>query len=131
MAPTLDIAAQIDQSPYNRGVSGADWLSNPENIALVFENGDLALFENERDGSYEGHFMFVSRGKEAIANGKEALRVMFEEHGATLLFGLTPDHLKHAKLASRWIGFKSAGIRKTDHGDCELFVLSDTMWKGN
>jgi hypothetical protein len=56
---------------------------------------------------------------------------MFEDHGATLIIGLVPDHRRDVKLLSRWIGGKSAGMRATSNGPCELFVLSDDMWKAS
>jgi len=76
------------------------------------------------------HFLFQSRGKLAIQHAKEALRQMFVDHGAELIFGLTPVELHHARLFNRLIGGKSAGLRTTSAGVCELFTLSNAMWKG-
>lgn len=130
MLPHQIIATAIDAADLNRGLRGAAWLASEGNIPVTFDNGDIALFNDEGDGVFEGHFLFVSRGKEAIAHAREALRVMFEDHKADLLFGLTPDCLRPAKLVSRMIGFRSAGIRDTSEGPCELFVLSKNRWKG-
>lgn len=125
------IIAAIDEAPLNRGLSGADWLAFGGNVPVTFENGDLALFERMEDHVYQTHFLFVGgSGREAIEHGKEALRVMFTEHAAELIFGLTPVHLRHARIFNRWIGGKSAGFRPTPEGLCELFVLSNIMWKG-
>ena len=132
MAPSLEIvAATIDAAPLNRGLRGADWLASEGNIPVTFGNGDIALFDDEGDGDYEVHFLFVSRGKEAICHARKALQIMFEEQSAKLIFGLTPVNLKHARLFNRWIGGKSAGFRMTANGLCELFVMSKSMWKGN
>lgn len=121
------IIEAIDSSPLNRGLSGAAWLAHKGNVPVVIGD-DIALFDDEGDGNYEGHFLFVSRGKQALTNAREALHIMFENYSAKLIFGLTPNHLKHAKLMSRLLGFKAAGIRFTANGPCELFVLSKEMW---
>jgi len=131
MTLPLEIVAEaIDEAALNSGVRGADWLASEGNIPVTFDNGDIALFEHEGSGDYQVHFLFIARGREAIRHGKEALRVMFAEHGAKLIFGLTPLHLRHARIFNRWIGGKSAGTRMTPEGECELFVLSNSMWKG-
>jgi len=41
----------IDTSPLNRGLSGADWIARPGNIPVTFENGDVALFDDEGEGT--------------------------------------------------------------------------------
>ena len=56
---------------------------------------------------------------------------MFDIHGADLIFGLVPDFRRDVKLLARWVGMKSAGIRMTDEGPCELFVLSAPMKRVN
>lgn len=123
------IAEAIDTAPLNRGLKGADWLASKGNIPVTFDNGNVALFDNEGDGIYEVHFLFPCRGAKAIDNAREAFRVMFTEHGASLIFGLVPDKRRDVKLLARWTGMKSAGMRPTTEGPCELFVLSKSMWK--
>lgn len=131
MTLPLEIVAEaIDAAPLNTGLRGIDWLASGDNIPITFDNGDIALFEHEGDGDYQVHFLFKG-GAQSIRNGREALRAMFTKHGAKLIFGLTPLHLRHARIFNRWIGGKSAGIRMTPEGPCELFVLSNSMWKGN
>jgi len=121
----------IDTSPLNRGLSGAAWVARSGNIPVTFDNGDVALFDDEGDGTYEVHFLFQSRGRQAIQHAKEAFRRMFTDHGAKLIFGLVPDHRRDVKLLARWAGGRSRGSRTTSNGVCELFVLSNAMWKGN
>lgn len=123
------IAHAIDTAPLNCGLRGFDWLASKGNIPVTFENGDIALFDDEGDGTYEVHFLFISRGREAIDHARETFRVMFCEHGAKLIFGLVPDFRRDVKMLARWIGGKFAGIRSTSEGPCELFILSDSMWK--
>lgn len=117
------IIEAIDTAPLNRGLKGADWLASKANVPVTFENGDVALFEDEGDGVFEAHFLFVSRGREAIEHVREAFAVMFELRGATLIFGLVPKLNRKMKLVARWAGAKSAGIRPTSEGPCELFIF--------
>lgn len=124
------IISAIDTAALNMGVSGAAWLSNPENIAIGFDNGDIALFEHEGDHDYQVHFLFVSGGRTAITHARESFATMFEQHGAELIFGLVPDERRDVKLLARWAGGKFAGKRPIPEGECELYVLSNIMWKG-
>ncbi len=124
------VALAIDKAPLNRGLSGAAWLANDRNVPIVFDNGDIALFDYEDEGVYQVHFLFESRGCQAIAHAKQAFDQLFINHNATLIFGLVPDFRRDVKLLARWAGGKSQGIRQTSEGPCELFVLSNAMWKG-
>ena len=126
-----NVAHAIDTAPLNRGLSGAAWLSRPGNIPVTFDNGDVALFDDEGDGTYEVHFLFESRGREAIEHAKQSFEIMFTQHDAALIFGLVPDFRRDVKLLARWAGGKSQGIRQTPEGPVELFVLSKAMWKGS
>lgn len=131
MTAQSTIAQAIDAAPFNQGVRGGDWLANPENISMLLPNGDVALFEHEGDRDYQIHVLFKSGGREAISNVRESFRRMFDEHRANLIFGLVPDFRRDVKIMARWTGMKSAGIRATTEGPCELFVLSRQMWKAN
>lgn len=126
--PAQNIIEAIDQAPLNRGLSGAVWLASPGNIPVTFDNGDVALFDYEGDRTYQVHFLFKSRGREAIDHAREAFRTMFVDHGTELIFGLVPDFRRDVKLLARWIGGKFAGKRDTSEGVCELFVLSNIMY---
>lgn len=127
------IIEAIDTAPLNRGLKGSDWLAHPGNVALDFENGDIALFDYEGDNTYQGHFLFKSRGRAAINRAREVFGIMFQKHDASLLFGLAPRTREHNRrdvsLLLRWAGAKSGGIKLTEHGPCELFVISKFMWK--
>ena len=126
--PAEIVIEKIDQAPYNEGVSGAAWLASEGNISITFDNGDVALFENEGEHTYQVHFLFESRGRKAIENARQSFKTMFVQHQAELIFGLVPDHRRDVKLLSRWIGGKFAGKRSTPQGVCELYVLSNTMY---
>jgi len=121
------VISAIDQSPLNRGLEGVEWVSDPRNIPIV-EDDDIALFDFEQSGVYQVHFLYKSRGKAAINFTKEAFKRMFEDHGASMIFGLVPDHRRDVKLMARWTGGKYVGKRMTDEGLCEVFVLSKDMW---
>lgn len=123
------VISAIDNSPLNRGLSGVAWMDHPGNVPVTFDNGDIALFDYEGDGTYQVHFLFESRGRKAIEHAKQSFDYMFKR-GASLIFGLVPDFRRDVKLLARWAGGKSKGIRQTSEGPCELFVLSNAMWKG-
>lgn len=125
--PDQAIISAIDASPLNRGLSGRAWLATPGNIPIVMGD-DIALFDDEDDRTYQIHVLFVSRGRAAIAAVKEAIRRMFVDHGADLIFGMVPQFRRDVKLLARWSGFMPAGIRSTSEGPCELVVLSKEMW---
>jgi len=124
-----EIITAINNSPLNRGLDGAAWLSNAGNIPITFDNGDIALFDWEGAGCYEVHILFKSKGREAVDNLKEAFRRMFTDHNAELIIGLVPDFRRDVKMVARWAGGKSGGKRQTSEGLCEIFVLSKLMWK--
>lgn len=128
-ANNLHIAQAIDTAPLNRGLKGADWLASPGNVPIAFDNGDVMLFDYEAPGEYQVHVLFRSRGRKAIEQVRSAFRTMFEEHGASLIFGMVPDFRRDVKLLARWTGMRSSGLRPTNHGPCELFVLSKFQWK--
>ena len=123
------ITRALEASPTNRGLTGADWLSQPGNFAVVAGN-DVALFDGKGDGIFEGHFLFEARGKAAIVAAREAFRVAFEVYGARMIMGLVPADRRDVNLLVRWAGGKHVGIRQTSEGPCELFVLPREMWKG-
>lgn len=120
----------INESPLNRGLSGADWVATPGNIAI--ERGDnIALFDAEGDQIFQVHFLFKTTGRAAITAAKKAFDTMFKDHGADLIFGMVPADMPHAILLARKAGGKFAGKRQTEFGECELYVLSREMWKGD
>lgn len=122
------IAEAIDKSPLNRGISGADWLASKGNIPIELSNGDIALFDDEGDGVYEGHYFFTSRGKEAVASARDILRLMFTQHDARVIFGMVPAGRREVGFITRRIGFKFIGPRHTPEGWCDLFVLPRTRY---
>jgi len=123
------IISAIDNSPLNRGMSGAAILADPENHVIV-DGEDISLFVGDGGTAYEVHFLYKSRGRRAVEASRAAFAAMFKDRMADLIFGLTPVHLRHARMHARLVGGRSGGIRSTEHGDCELFVMSREMWEG-
>jgi hypothetical protein len=131
-ARELHTASMIDGSPYNRGVSGAEWVSRPGNQSVVFRNGDTVLFEDAGDKTFNVHWLFEdAHGKQAIAQARIAFNQAFDVHGALALTGLTPVENRAARIFNRWMGGKSLGIIETPFGPCEKFLLTRQMWKAN
>lgn len=118
----------IDESPLNRGLRGIDWVSNPANIAI--EHGDdIILFDYEGDAVYQIHVLLKSRGLKALHRVRAAFAEMFLIIRAEMIFGLVPEFRRDVKIFARWCGMKFAGLRQTENGPCELYVLSKDMWK--
>lgn len=121
----------INASPMNRGLDGTAWVSDPDNIAVVSDAG-VVLFEHLWGASvYEVHFLLSARGRTAIDAIKAAFSNMFDRPHVDTLCGLIPNDRRDSKLVARWAGAKSVGLRQTDDGPCELFILSRSMWKVN
>lgn len=133
--PNEIIAEAIDTAPLNRGLVGADWLAVEGNVSVTSDDGDITLFDAYGDGVYAIHVLYKSRGRKAIERAKEAIRSMFEEHGARLIFGMVPAFRSDVKMLARWTGMRSAGPRFAPEGpgypvvEFELFVLSKFQWK--
>ena len=117
------IIHEIDTSPLNRGLRGIDWVRDSRNVAL-FLGDDLALFDYEYPGVYEGHFFFQSRGKEAVLTAKIMTRKMFEEYGAHMLVGYTPLHLRKACVIASAAGWHYGGIKLTPYGACYVHMAA-------
>ena len=124
------IAKAIDESPLNRGISGADWLAVPGNLPIA-SGADISLFEAEGDGVYEMHVLYASRGRPAIDAAKAAIDQLFSDREAELVFAMVPDFRRDVKMLARWAGMKFGGKRNTAHGLCDLFVLPREIWKGD
>lgn len=124
------IIEAINASPLNRGRDGAEWLADDRNIALIYD-GDIALFDFEDPGVYQMHVLFKSRGRAAIERACQAITEIFNwTVTVDTIMALAPAFRRDVKLLARWCGFRSAGMRATVYGPCELFVLPRNLWKG-
>lgn len=113
------------------GFDPETWLQNEDNIALINDNDDVALFENQAGLSNTvcGHYFFFSRGKEAIKAGKEFLKEIFETTYVETITGLTPENHKGALWMNRKLGFQDHGQIDTEAGPCRFVFLSKEQWK--
>lgn len=122
---TEDLAMAAESVDFNV----EEWITNGNNIALKSKGGDLGLFEYVRDGVYNGHWFFTSRGKAAIGTAGEMIREAFSAYPVEVIIGYVP--LEH--LGSRWLarhmGFTSNGALTTTAGPCELFILTKKEWQ--
>lgn len=101
------------------------WISDPKNIALINEAGDLALFEPRIKDQYSGHYFFQSRGRKAIEAGKGFLDELFNScYNISTLTGFTPLANRPARWMSRQLGFKSYGEVSLDDMIFELFIIT-------
>lgn len=120
----------INESPLNRGLSGADWVLHSGNIAI--ERGkDIILFDAEGDQIFQIHILLQSRGAKACRVIRSAFNSMFSDHDADTIFGMVPAIRPDVKKIAERVGMKFAGKRQTEFGECDLYVLSREMWKGD
>ena len=94
-------------------------LEDRRHICLIADGGG-AIFVWRGPRVYEGHSFFTARGREAIKLGRQMLSVMSED--ADLVWGATPEDLRHVRWFNRKIGMTPLGMIDTpDAGRCELF----------
>lgn len=108
-------------------VDPIEWLSNPANIVLENDRGDLALFEYgiTTQKVYSGHYYFQSRGKAAILAAREFLDELFNTcYNISVLMGLIPLPSKAARWITRRIGFTSYGTEEIRGTEYEMFILT-------
>lgn len=108
-------------APLVDGFDPGDWLASPRNVALVDQVGNIALFANRGNRVFEGHTLFVSRGRAAIEIGRLMVNAAFEIYGARAVWGMTPLERRAARWFTRQLGFRSLGTVETVRGPCELF----------
>lgn len=115
----------------NRGADGATWLRTPGNISIANDAGDVILFERATVGVYEFHWLQMkTKGREAVRITLDAIDEVFREKDCAMMFGLVPVDRRDSKLMARWIGSKSVGIVPTEHGPCEMFIMTREMRYG-
>lgn len=108
----------------NHDIDVIKWVQEPDNIVLVNDNGDLALFEKR--GTWQGHYYFKSRGRQAITAGLNFLDEVFNPcYNISVLTGLTPLTNLGARWLSRKLGFQSQGVINIDNQSFELFMMTN------
>jgi hypothetical protein len=108
------------------------WLSNPDNIALVNDDGDMALFERGVKHIYTGHYYFKSRGRKAITVGKDFLDNLFNTcYNISILTGLVPLTHLSARWMTRQLGFTSHGVIHIDNKHYEMFIITKKEFNGH
>lgn len=100
------------------------WVSNPNNISLIDNFGNVALFEDCGGQTYSGHYFFVSKGKEAKDQALEALDLMFNKYHAEVIKGLTPLTHRAALYMNGQLGFRRYGETPTPKGLHAIVVLT-------
>lgn len=113
----------------NRGLRGVDWIADERNVAIS-DGDDVILFDYERPGVYQFHWLASSRGRSAITRAKRALKTMFDEHGAEAIFGLVPVERPDVRLMARWLGAELADETPTQNGPCQIFIMTKDMHPG-
>lgn len=108
-------------------VDVVEWLSNPANIALENDRGDLAIFEYgfPTRKLYSGHYFFKSRGRDALVAAREFLDEIFNScYNISVMIGMVPTEHLGARWLTRKVGFTSHGYENVHDKEYELFILT-------
>lgn len=126
------VRAALDLYPYHRvELDTHAWVADKNNVALEAEDGSMALFEYLRPHTYDGHYFFRCRGKDAVNLAKQVLEEVYTNYGFKAIRGFTPTKHKAALWMSRHLGFSDMGVVETVIGPCVLFVMNmDEHFKG-
>lgn len=117
--------------PEGNLIDAKSWLEDPTNIALVNDQGDLALFEIGLKNIYSGHYYFESRGRKAIQAAKGFLDELFNTcYNIDVILGLTPLTNLPARWLSRQVGFTSHGVVKGPKRHYEMFIITKREFNG-
>jgi len=134
---TDDVIVSSATDAYQTNITGfepTEWLSNPANVALTNEEGDVSLFERQLGlpGTVCGHYFFHSRGKKARETAVAMLKQAFTgPYNITTIIGLTPLDNLGALWMNKQLGFKSYGQVDTEIGMCEFVVLTKHEWEND
>lgn len=104
-----------------------EWLSNPDNIVLENDRGDLAVFEYgfPTRKIYSGHYFFKSRGRQALVAAREFLDEIFNScYNINVMIGMVPTEHLGARWLTRQVGFTSHGYENVHDKEYELFILT-------
>jgi hypothetical protein len=106
-------------------------VNNFLNITLVNEHGDVALFEYDSNGDYEGHYFFVRRGPAALRTGKEMLEKVFSgEFDVNRIVGYTPHDNSSALRMNKALGFSYLHTVEMLGDAYHVFELTKEQYKG-
>lgn len=130
-APAL--ATIINDPTIRPHIGGGEGFLDPSalledcNTVCLFDEGGGQLFQWRGPGIYEAHSFYLVRGRAALDRGAEAIRRMFADHGAEMVWRATPLSNRAARWFNRKLGFRSRGEIEVPHyGRCELFELRGT-----
>jgi hypothetical protein len=116
------IIHEINTSPFNRGLCGADWLANTRNVVAMVDDG-FALFDDLGGGLFAIHLFLRSTGKEAVAAVRTVTETMFL-HGAQMIVGHIPVINRKVAVIGRMAGYHYAGRTSTPHGDVLVYLIA-------
>lgn len=107
------------------------WISDPTNIVLTNDSGDLAIFEIGVKNIYTGHYFFKSRGRAAMNAGRDFLDELFNTcYNIPILMGLVPLDNLGARWLSRQLGFTSYGAMQFQDKNYEMFIITKKEFNG-
>jgi hypothetical protein len=105
-------------------IDSSSWIADADNnILLVDSRGNLAAFEKKANKTFEGHYFFKDRGKQAVDAALSFLDEMRSMPEVSVIIGIVPLINLGARWLTRKIGFSSQGIVETQAATSELFLL--------
>ena len=124
--------ATYDYMDEIKGFYPEEWIEDELNVALINDNGDIALFENQASlkNTVCGHYFFFSRGKQAVEAAQEFLKEIFSDsYQINTILGLTPTDNRGALWMNKRLGFTEVDTIDTETGPCRFVLLTKQDWK--
>lgn len=139
--PVNELANHPAIHPYVSGpVAGeldlTEAVADPRNIVLICEGGCF-LMQFVEPGTYEAHSLFrpEARGRTAIEAARQALRLMFTDHGADQVLARCPKGNLPVLAFVRALGFaflrndEKAFPSRDGFVDQRWFVMTRERWQ--
>lgn len=119
------IIHEINTSPLNRGLDGADWLAHPGNVVAMVDDG-FALFDYIGGGLYAIHLFLQSRGKDAVIDVRKITETMFR-NGVKVIVGHVPVINRRAAVIGQMAGYHYAGRMESPYGDVLVYLIAPEL----
>ena len=101
-----------------------EWLLNEDHYAFMDEVGNLGIIRKDRDGLFDSHIFFKSRGREAYKKAVDMMMNAFDNYDVKIMRGYTPLYNKAARWMNRQLGYTSYGPLPDLDPPCELFIVT-------
>ena len=116
-SPIVRIATMAD-APFVSEIVGADATDLMARVTTILSEHGGFFLEPITSAVLEAHMFYRAegRGREALHAARSGLGYAFDMLGALVVFGRIPVADRAARLFTRFIGFRSDGIRPREPG---------------